>query len=223
MEELTEVITAAEFHPHQCNTFVYSSSKGTIRLCDMRVSALCDKHSKCEYPFGHFNHHISISTGGLRTGIIMLSPLNYALANARRLGNTTLTWCHFTDVFIIFLPLVQCLRSQKIPVIAPSSLRSYLLSQMSSLATTDDTWWPETTCPWRFGTWTWRAGQWRPIRWDWQTDAQCVMSSLLNKWELWVIPCDGPIAIEPRKCKATENPTLLCTHLFCVFYYFNTV
>lgn len=48
MEDLTEVITAAEFHPHQCNTFVYSSSKGTIRLCDMRASALCDKHSKCE-------------------------------------------------------------------------------------------------------------------------------------------------------------------------------
>lgn len=29
-----------------CNTFVYSSSKGTIRLCDMRASALCDRHSK---------------------------------------------------------------------------------------------------------------------------------------------------------------------------------
>ena len=26
MEELTEVITAAEFHPHECNLFVYSSS-----------------------------------------------------------------------------------------------------------------------------------------------------------------------------------------------------
>ena len=52
MEELTEVITAAEFHPNQCNTFVYSSSKGTIRLCDMRTSALCDKHSKskCSLP-----------------------------------------------------------------------------------------------------------------------------------------------------------------------------
>jgi hypothetical protein len=49
MEELTEVITAAEFHPHHCNTFVYSSSKGTIRLCDMRASALCDRHTKCEY------------------------------------------------------------------------------------------------------------------------------------------------------------------------------
>lgn len=54
MEELTEVITAAEFHPHQCNTFVYSSSKGTIRLCDMRASALCDKHSKCKYQTRNF-------------------------------------------------------------------------------------------------------------------------------------------------------------------------
>jgi len=47
MEELTEVITAAEFHPVECNLFVYSSSKGTIRLCDMRAAALCDRHSKC--------------------------------------------------------------------------------------------------------------------------------------------------------------------------------
>ncbi|XP_078116725.1 serine/threonine-protein phosphatase 2A 55 kDa regulatory subunit B beta isoform isoform X1 [Sander vitreus] len=46
MEDLTEVITAAEFHPHHCNLFVYSSSKGTLRLCDMREAALCDKHSK---------------------------------------------------------------------------------------------------------------------------------------------------------------------------------
>lgn len=46
MEELTEVITAAEFHPTECNLFVYSSSKGTIRLCDMRDQALCDKHAK---------------------------------------------------------------------------------------------------------------------------------------------------------------------------------
>lgn len=46
MEELTEVITAAEFHPRDCNLFVYSSSKGTIRLCDMRSAALCDQHAK---------------------------------------------------------------------------------------------------------------------------------------------------------------------------------
>lgn len=58
MEELTEVITAAEFHPHQCNTFVYSSSKGTIRMCDMRASALCDKHSKRESPPERVTHVI---------------------------------------------------------------------------------------------------------------------------------------------------------------------
>lgn len=46
MEELTEVITSAEFHPVNCNNFVYSSSKGTIKLADMRDSALCDHHAK---------------------------------------------------------------------------------------------------------------------------------------------------------------------------------
>jgi serine/threonine-protein phosphatase 2A regulatory subunit B len=46
MEDLTEVITGAEFHPRECNLFVYSSSRGIIRLCDMRQSALCDRHCK---------------------------------------------------------------------------------------------------------------------------------------------------------------------------------
>ncbi|MCL7023085.1 hypothetical protein MKW94_029277 [Papaver nudicaule] len=46
MEDLTEVITSAEFHPTHCHTLAYSSSKGTIRLVDMRQSALCDSHAK---------------------------------------------------------------------------------------------------------------------------------------------------------------------------------
>ncbi|EMR11638.1 protein phosphatase PP2A regulatory subunit B [Pneumocystis murina B123] len=46
MEELTEVITSAEFHPLHCNQFMLSSSKGTIKLIDMRQSALCDQHAK---------------------------------------------------------------------------------------------------------------------------------------------------------------------------------
>ena len=49
MEELTEVITSAEFHPVQCNLFMYSSSKGTIKLGDMRNAALCDTHAKGMY------------------------------------------------------------------------------------------------------------------------------------------------------------------------------
>ncbi len=54
MEELTEVITAAEFHPIHCNLFMYSSSKGTIKLSDMRAAALCDQHAKCELVFYKF-------------------------------------------------------------------------------------------------------------------------------------------------------------------------
>ncbi|KAF5190804.1 Serine/threonine protein phosphatase 2A regulatory subunit B beta isoform [Thalictrum thalictroides] len=46
MEDLTEVITAAEFHPVSCNVLAYSSSRGFIRLVDMRKSALCDQHAK---------------------------------------------------------------------------------------------------------------------------------------------------------------------------------
>jgi len=43
---ISEVITCAEFHPSHCNTLAYSSSKGSIRLIDLRQSALCDNHSK---------------------------------------------------------------------------------------------------------------------------------------------------------------------------------
>jgi WD40 repeat protein len=53
MEELTEVITAAEFHPVSCNWFMYASSKGTIKLADMRQRALCDQHHKRTSQLGH--------------------------------------------------------------------------------------------------------------------------------------------------------------------------
>jgi serine/threonine-protein phosphatase 2A regulatory subunit B len=47
LEELTEVITAADFHPFHCHMFMYASSRGTIKIADMRASALCDRHAKC--------------------------------------------------------------------------------------------------------------------------------------------------------------------------------
>ncbi|GMI82123.1 hypothetical protein like AT1G17720 [Hibiscus trionum] len=46
MEDLTEVKTSTEFHPTHCNMLAYSSSKGSIRLIDLRQSALCDSHTK---------------------------------------------------------------------------------------------------------------------------------------------------------------------------------
>ncbi|OQR99228.1 protein phosphatase PP2A regulatory subunit B [Achlya hypogyna] len=46
MEELTEVITAADFHPSHCNIMMYSTSRGSVKLGDMRMSALCDSHAR---------------------------------------------------------------------------------------------------------------------------------------------------------------------------------
>lgn len=46
MEELTEVITSAAFHPSHCHIFAYSTSRGSVKLNDMRASALCDSHTK---------------------------------------------------------------------------------------------------------------------------------------------------------------------------------
>lgn len=40
------MITAAEFHPTACAQFGYASSRGAIRLADMRAKALCDGQAK---------------------------------------------------------------------------------------------------------------------------------------------------------------------------------
>mmetsp|Transcript_8243 Transcript_8243/g.16703 ORF Transcript_8243/g.16703 Transcript_8243/m.16703 type:complete len:466 (+) Transcript_8243:206-1603(+) len=42
MEDLTEVLTAAVFHPRLCHIFMYSTSRGTVKLCDLRESAFCN-------------------------------------------------------------------------------------------------------------------------------------------------------------------------------------
>jgi len=46
MEELTEVITASACHPSHCHHFLWSNSRGSIKLADMRQKALCDDHAK---------------------------------------------------------------------------------------------------------------------------------------------------------------------------------
>lgn len=49
MEELSEVITSADFHPLSSAQLAYSSSKGAVRLCDLRAGARCDKGSSRSY------------------------------------------------------------------------------------------------------------------------------------------------------------------------------
>ena len=46
IEELTEVITTATFSPHHCHLLAYATSRGSIRLVDLREQALCDSHSR---------------------------------------------------------------------------------------------------------------------------------------------------------------------------------
>jgi len=43
LDEISEVITSAKFHPISNNIFLYSTSKGMIKLGDLRKSSLCEK------------------------------------------------------------------------------------------------------------------------------------------------------------------------------------
>jgi len=39
IEELAEVITHVEYHPRRSDVFLFSSSKGYINMCDLRISS----------------------------------------------------------------------------------------------------------------------------------------------------------------------------------------
>ena len=41
-----QVSTVADFHPIECHTFAFATSKGAIRLADLRASALADSACK---------------------------------------------------------------------------------------------------------------------------------------------------------------------------------
>ncbi|KAL3318979.1 Serine/threonine-protein phosphatase 2A 55 kDa regulatory subunit B beta isoform [Cichlidogyrus casuarinus] len=42
LELLTQVITCSRFHPSDCSLLAYGTSKGAIRIADLRARALCD-------------------------------------------------------------------------------------------------------------------------------------------------------------------------------------
>lgn len=67
IEDLTEVITSATFHPSHGNLFMYSTSRGNLRLCDLRDSALCDQSS---LTFGIGNSSSSSNSNGFFDEII---------------------------------------------------------------------------------------------------------------------------------------------------------
>ena len=45
IEELSEIITHIDYHPVRSDIFLYSSSKGYINVCDLRLSSQSDSFS----------------------------------------------------------------------------------------------------------------------------------------------------------------------------------
>lgn len=68
MEELTEVITSAQFHPEHCNIVMYSSSRGSIKLGDTRQAALCDNYAKILEVYFASNSHKKVLISQCLTG-----------------------------------------------------------------------------------------------------------------------------------------------------------
>jgi serine/threonine-protein phosphatase 2A regulatory subunit B len=44
LDEITDVITSTTMHPYQSDLLCYSTSRGSIKLCDLRNNALCDQN-----------------------------------------------------------------------------------------------------------------------------------------------------------------------------------
>lgn len=124
MEELTEVITAAEFHPSHSHEFVYSISKGSIRLCDMRASALCDEHCKGVFfvdVFGGKND--KLLSASLRGGSLLLLCLKTACQALGRsmfatfayavLLESDVDWSEETVVYCLWMLSFICVACQR--------------------------------------------------------------------------------------------------------------
>jgi len=45
MDALSEIITYSSLHPRDCNNLIFGTSKGTIKVADLRTSALCQSFS----------------------------------------------------------------------------------------------------------------------------------------------------------------------------------
>ncbi len=53
MGDLTEVVTTAVFHPCNCSLLLWGSSKGIVRLADLRKESKCKKHIQCKFADSH--------------------------------------------------------------------------------------------------------------------------------------------------------------------------
>ena len=97
MEDLSEVITAAEFHPNSCSLFIYSSSKGILRLCDMRQQAICDKSTLSELYHPPFLQPKANGFAKIGVWIILFSK------QPDLCGRYTVGWIFFLFPYVVHL------------------------------------------------------------------------------------------------------------------------
>lgn len=97
IEDLTEVITSATFHPSHGNLFMYSTSRGNLRLCDLRDSALCDQSS---LNFGTSNNHSnSANSNGFFDEIISsVTDVKFSPADSNSFLSRDYLNCHLWDI-----------------------------------------------------------------------------------------------------------------------------
>jgi len=76
MEELSEVITRAEFHPTHDSQLVYSSSKGLVRLCDLRENARCER--RAGKVFGHLPQSLEADKSFFSEVISSISDVKFS-------------------------------------------------------------------------------------------------------------------------------------------------
>lgn len=89
-----QVITCADFHPMHCSLFAYSSSKGCIRLGDLRSAALCDRSAKT---YQEKAPEVSAVEGRLRHDAGWANTRRLVLMHHHRLFQQPVLWQSITS------------------------------------------------------------------------------------------------------------------------------
>ena len=79
IEDLAEVITASSFHPQHGHIFAYSTSKGAVKIGDMREAALCDRQSKGKFLYTLTLLHCIYIAFQCSRPRIKLTPIHFSM------------------------------------------------------------------------------------------------------------------------------------------------
>lgn len=118
----SENITGVEFHPRQGQIFVRSSTKGILRLCDLRASPKCTSHVKRFYDiFDSFSRHSFFSAVISSISDVKFSPDGRYLLT-RDYMKLKLWDLHMDRAPILNIPVHEHLRSHLVELYENESI-----------------------------------------------------------------------------------------------------